>query len=452
MTAREARNLAGSLASHRDWDTLWRLARDLPVSEAVAAARLIDSRWRPAEEIHRRYFTLLTGLEPEVVERARKALPAASVLRTDVPGRVVAGALSPDSRRLAVTAARHWRPALRRDRRRPGTISVYEMPQGTLISRYPVHVRDFAGLVYAGKKLFAVDSCLRREWVGPGPGEDPRTRRAGTRILRCRDDGAIEYPRHMSEDVAGISAYRRGFVTVSAELDVGFHDGAGTKVSGHTIPWPGELWDRRAAVAGGRGGQVAVAAGACVWIVRIPGGHLRLDARWPVHGRCTGMCFHGPRLIIADRRGIRAVPAGERDAAAAGSAPLASAAVPRARCPVSIATRDELCVLDGSGTIRYLDPVTLAPLGEPRELSGRAGIMLWSSSASPGHALGGDGFTDVVTAEGVALQALAASRQAAWQPADLATARKAAPIAVRSPQVRPLYDLLLGCLELRSGR
>jgi hypothetical protein len=78
--------------------------------------------------------------------------------------------------------------------------------------------------------------------------------------------------------------------------------------------------------------------------------------------------------------------------------------------------------------------------------------MLWSSSASPGHALGGDGFTDVVTAEGVALQALAASRQAAWQPADLATARKAAPIAVRSPQVRPLYDLLLGCLELRSGR
>jgi hypothetical protein len=51
------------------------------------------------------------------------------------------------------------------------------------------------------------------------------------------------------------------------------------------------------------------------------------------------------------------VPAGERDAAAAGSAPLASAAVPRARCPVSIATRDELCVLDGSGTIRYLDSV-----------------------------------------------------------------------------------------------
>jgi hypothetical protein len=367
------------------------------------------------------------------------------VLRVEVAGTVVAGALSADGKLLAVTAARRWRPAMRRDRRRPGTISIVELPSGTLTLRHRTYVRGYAGLLYAGPVLYAVDSSLRPddepEWGDP-------VRRAESTILCCEDGRTMARVVDTNAPISGMSAHGRGFVTITAEASLGSYGPAQLRTSLMAM----QPWDRYAAVAGGQGDLIALAhEDTGVTVMKVSRADPpRSVARLPVSGRRISMCFDGTDLIVAGRRGMAVYPVEEDQGWQ--PEPRARAAVPRARCPVVVPARDEICVLDRSGKVTYLDRQTLAPVRKPRELTGRTGTVLWAAPGNGVHALGGHGFVDVVTPECMAQDALAARSLSAWQPADLATARwGAAHIAARWPRTRPWYDLLVSCLEHRYG-
>jgi hypothetical protein len=162
----------------------------------------------------------------------------------------------------------------------------------------------------------------------------------------------------------------------------------------------------------------------------------------------VGMCFHGPNHIIAvDNEQVQ-----RWRIVAPAHPPLIRQAVldlAGARYPILVGARDEVCVLDGSQTVRYCHAATLGPVAGQRELTGRTGTVLFSSPDDTSHALGGEGFVDVVTGPGVALRALIDQPQATWRPGDLAVAGRAMPVVERCPQARPLWDLLLACLEHR---
>jgi hypothetical protein len=172
--------------------------------------------------------------------------------------------------------------------------------------------------------------------------------------------------------------------------------------------------------------------------------------------RHLGVCFDGPdRVVTTDGQEIATW---SLDGPDWGAARLAVRDEPGARCPVRVAARGEVCVLDRAGTVACFDARTLAPVGEPRELSGSGGTVLFGSPADTCHALGGDGFVDVVTAGYLALRSVADHPQASWTPADLALVTKSAPPAACRPAVRPLRDLVSRCLrhwfggEVRLGQ
>ena len=61
MTTAEREYLADRLADRGDWAGLWRLARDLPLYDAVAAVRRIGGRWRPDGQHDRELFGFLAA-------------------------------------------------------------------------------------------------------------------------------------------------------------------------------------------------------------------------------------------------------------------------------------------------------------------------------------------------------------------------------------------------------
>jgi hypothetical protein len=316
-----------------------------------------------------------------------------------------------------------------------GAISVYELPGGTLVSRHATVIQDFTGLVYSGRVLIAADSS----------GLD-------SQLFRCPDGTAMELAVR-SRYVAGIAARRRGFVTANAGGGLIFHDGNGRifrtnqlcyRSTGPTLkPPPITVATHRAS------GRIAVAFDD--WDHFVLDARSARDARVIAHwggGGGEGMCFHGPNHVITINRGqVRRWPI---EAPARTTFPRQDTlGVPGAHHPILVAARDEVCVLDGSQTVRCFNADTLDPVSEKRELTGRTGTVLFSSPDNTGHALGGDGFVYVVTGQCMALQALIDRPQALWRPADLAFAGRTAHIAEDCLGVRPLWDLLFALLEHR---
>jgi hypothetical protein len=70
LTAEERGYLSRHLVSHRDWAGLWHLARDLPLTEAVATMRLLRDGWEPGGESDRALFSQLAQADPEAIARS----------------------------------------------------------------------------------------------------------------------------------------------------------------------------------------------------------------------------------------------------------------------------------------------------------------------------------------------------------------------------------------------
>jgi hypothetical protein len=180
-----------------------------------------------------------------------------------------------------------------------------------------------------------------------------------------------------------------------------------------------------------------------------PPSRARVFSRIAVKVPITGLCYDGAGgIIVADRDGVRRGLVSAPTAAADGRYQAGTLGGGHSLVPVG--GRDEICLLDGAGAVRYLDKRTLEPVGQQRELTGMTGTALWGQADGPGHALAGDGVVHVA-APPPGLRTLTTRPQAAWRPADAATARAAAAIAERSPAARPFCDLLTACLEYRFG-
>jgi hypothetical protein len=111
-TEAERGYLAAELARRRDWPRLWRLALDLPLAEAVAAARRLPADWRSAGEAGRQLLARLAAAsEAEIA-----ALATSAVTRLPA-GRDIARycRFAPDGSEMVVT----WWRAYRRHGVRP---------------------------------------------------------------------------------------------------------------------------------------------------------------------------------------------------------------------------------------------------------------------------------------------------------------------------------------------
>jgi hypothetical protein len=69
------RYLAAELARHRDWAWLWRLAKDMPLLDAVATVQLIGTGWKPDTPPERELHALLSRADPERLAMAARDLP-----------------------------------------------------------------------------------------------------------------------------------------------------------------------------------------------------------------------------------------------------------------------------------------------------------------------------------------------------------------------------------------
>jgi hypothetical protein len=437
LTSSDRGSLISQLTARRDWDGLWQLAQDLPLIDAVTAVRHIDGRWRPERQRDRDLFGLLTGVDPDTIALACAA--TASPVHIKVPGRVRAGALAPDGRRLAVATSPSERSA-------PDTISVYALPGGALVTRHPTGILGSAvgGLLYSGTTLVATSASLSA--AGP--------------FLACFADGEDAEPRvHTVSPIIGAAACRRGFVTVSRDGGIRFHHSDGSAFASHAQPVPHDSLEGPIIAVEPDGGQLAAVINHRLVV---------MDASNPRSVRQLAqvggpdfyryLCFPEPARVIAAIWGSPwRLSRWDFGGAGGWQEPrTATADVPTAVCPVVIAARDEICVLDdwrkdGSRKASYLDAKTLCAVAGRRELTGRYGTLLLSSPDNTWHALGGNWFVDVVTSESMALQGIGDRPQAAWRPADLIAARQAASIAGGNPDTRPWYDLLLACLEHRFG-
>ena len=385
MTTAEREYLADRLADRGDWAGLWRLARDLPLYDAVAAVRRIGGRWRPDGQHDRELFGFLAGADPQAVRRARDALDQAAVIRVEVPGKALAAALSAGGRRLGVLTDDGTRPPPRsewpRPRAfteydfdnppppvwpRPATISVHELPSGALADRYRTEVLDFADLVFAGSGLMAVQSRIRLRW--------------DSTVDRYPEGAPREVVFRGGYHIAASAAWRRGFVTVSPDnwrCLLRFHDESGGLQQSLWVPaLPGPKYPVGAppvSVAVVRGGShVAVAHDRRAVVLGARRGNpgARLIAQLSLDSEATGVCFAGGGLlIVADRKRV----ALWRLDARLPCQDQAPHAVPGAHDLVWIKERDEICFLDRSGRVGYLDARTLTPVRRGRELSGQRG-------------------------------------------------------------------------------
>jgi hypothetical protein len=187
MTKDERDYLTRQFAADRDWAKLWRLARDLSLPDAVAAAAMIDEDWRPDGDQERDLYALLSRAGAGAdVRRSSKALRAAAIT-IRVPGSVLSCALPASGRRLAVITG---------DTGRTNTISVYALPDGRLVTRHGLSRHDRPSeLAYLPDGTLAVVEHETRA-------ED------GTRVYRCADSGAVELV--TGDDLGSVARAVRG--------------------------------------------------------------------------------------------------------------------------------------------------------------------------------------------------------------------------------------------------
>ena len=337
-----------------------------------------------------------------------------------------------------------------------GWVSVFGLPDGQVLDRHQVTVRDFAGLVFRGPALFAVDSAAARSAGGAATGAADGPEGADepgaplTRVYRFAE-GGLAPPSVDSAAVVALVPRNRGLAAVCADGVLACYGNDGARFAECQLG-AADGFARAGVVAAAEpsSGHIAIADGSRVITVDVRDPHrARVVSRIADKIPVTGLCFDGTGgIIVADRDEVRRWPVGAPSAAANGE--YETETLRGGHSLVTVGGRDEICLLDRAGVVRYLDKRTLRPVTQRRELTGMTGTALWGQADGSGHALAGEGAVHVAVSP-PGLRTLTTRPQATWRVADAATARAVAAIAGRSPAARPFYDLLTACLEYRFG-
>jgi hypothetical protein len=447
LSVDESGYLQDQLARRRDWAGLWSLTRGLSLMEAARATLLFGDAWRPADDSGRGLFEQLAAATPETIAAGRAELAQAHCILIRADGLVRGGEFSPDGRKVALRLS--GGPG-------PDVVLVCGLPGGEVAERYEL-ASPYVGLAYTDEALIIADSPAL---TGSGP----------FRLRRCVDGRAWDLATDPGWRVAALAPRFAGPGSVSgfamlAGSQLLLCDGTGEVTSSVPLamyprftdqPWP--------LLASEPGGKLAVATGSFLMVLADLGsGALPL-----AHGRpppfATGLCFAGPGLVASSSmHGLRLQPleAGmtvqERLQSVEPGMTLPELPyghdipVGGARHPVPVVLRNEIAVLGRDDRVHYVSAQARAKRG-PRELSRRAGSCLFGTPDGRYHALGGAGFAAVAWPDARKLAALADAPAAQWQPADLATTRRATAMAADyCPGAVPLLRLMLASLEDRFG-
>jgi hypothetical protein len=474
MTAAERDYLVRQLAGRRAWAQLWRLALDLPVSEAVAAMTLFAAEWRPPDGRDRVLFERLARAEPELIVQAGDALRAPGVCRIEVAGTPVAGSFSPDGRQLAVADGSG----------KSGSLSFSELPGGQLLERYDyeydswfsVQLPSPASVLHLGSEVVAGWFPAWR--FGVSTQDYGYLMRFAAGEMRPLGEGGAGPPaRSAGSGWTGkwtqVAAHPAGFVALgswpgdSPHLEwLRFCEAGGRVVGEFPFGPEGDLYAPTALATDPGSGRVAATTDGGVLIYGWDADGIRLLAQWrQQRDPRTGYAHFGGsavRFLGPDRVAVAGRGPGESmwlfRLAADASLEL-EASRDRGwgdshwcRDLLWIPQRGEIAVLDDGGGVRYVDARDLAPVAEPREFTGQAATMLCGSRDGRFHALGrnepgGSGSVRVVLAANPAA-GLAARPLAHMVPGDLAAVSETARYTADGA---PFLELLRACLEHRFG-
>lgn len=435
MSGDEIGYLAGQLAGRRDWAGLWRLVRDIPLADAIAAMPAFGDGWRPAEDRGGALFERMARSEPGEIARARDALAASAPTHLVLDGELYwqwlpspgCGSFSPDGRELAVAAETSAVS---------GVIHVFELPGGTLAEQHEVSLRPSRVLHLGGSILASgpVDGTYRRHGL---------VRSAGGRATK------LLWSSHTLLDLA---PYRPGFVvlyrlgTGSAEhMRFCANDGEVVRdvpLAGLGLP---DQYCRVLAVGPGSR-SLALSLADRLWIMG--GDPARVLASGRADAPIEAACFAGPDRVATLTHGGPGLQLWRLDG---GRLELEAT---RSRAhelnPVALHVQGMIAVRRGWGA-ELLDAKTLLPTRE-RPFAGVSGRYLWGSPDGRRLAFAGEGFVDVVVPGlPASVTALAAQPLAAMSPADLAAVTDLLGDSVTGPAARPFLVLLHDILEYRFG-
>ncbi|GGN12993.1 hypothetical protein FHR83_003666 [Actinoplanes campanulatus] len=428
MDRDEVAFLSHRLAEDRDWDGLWRLARDLPPADAVMALRRADPDWRPPGSADAELHALLRTVDEQRLHDGIETLDGPRTL--PVSGLVVHGAFSTDDRMLAVVTLavgkRLW---------------VFDLERGTPPAEYPLDLHGWAPVSFEGHR-----PIVSERWPDGDPARSTLWRIDGGR----RTGRAVPGQPHLLLPV-----------TV---------DGA-TQI---TLSQFGPNWGTNRLMLARRNGppvfrppNITVPRGAPAWAADRSIG--RLLATDPLRRR---VAFSDARIMVAElARGnrLRGLAVSEIDThvpqalcLGAGDQVFTSDDRRTTRWLINggrleqggstdvvsgqlawVPYRDAVLV-DGRGRgFRYLDADTLQPLNRPGGLDGMRGESLLWGAANGSHAAGRADRVDVVLASAVALADLARRPMSEATAAD----HKTLAAARRSPVLRKQAGILLDILE-----
>jgi hypothetical protein len=469
LTSAEGRHLAEQLARRRDWTELWQLTRELRVLDAVRAMPLFEAGWRPDADRDRVLFAALSRADPARLDRADTVL---------------------------------------RDRTAPGVPGL----DGTRMTRIGIRglprVALHAGALSAGGKRLAMVS---HEGGNPMkasvltalavPELVPGSTRREVHHIDCKPshilpafDGDILYLSHLTADPGSPAALtwyangqQRGFAALGSDLPRTHIVGLAPRVApggGLLILCRDRLltWDRDHAVRANS-----------VWVSDLPGGvqPVSLFGMLP-HCLATGP---GGRAAIAVPGMLRVFDVGDPDQTSlvatqrleSGTAAeasfcaedqivtivhakytgnekhdlrlwrldgdrlelMAARHMPFSTTPVVIPGHDLLAIWHGS-QVCYYDRRTLADADPPPGFANRGVRGLWNSPDLRACALASTDHVQVY--DGVPADDTFPDRSpAGWVPADLPIAAAAAAAMPPGSVLRPLFDVLLACLEYRFG-
>lgn len=419
----EAEYLTGQFARRRDWAGLWALAKDLPVCQAIDAARLIEG-WSPGRE-DAFLFTTLTRADPDLMAVARAAL---SPTHIEAPGRVVDCAFAPDGTRFAVAHDKgvdvYALPSGRREKensRRGTDIRAVLALDDALVITAGLHsgggpVRGFVERGGGGRPVTrtVVDGVIRA--LGRRPGGYVALTLRGEQIQLCLrdDDGRPDAPPDAR------------LVPIGAGLPT---------------PYTGRWW-----LATDPTGDRIVVSGDRLHLLSVSGSTVHLDSSMPTNGQELTVAVSGPdRMVtLAPDRTLQVWHHTEVVATRRLDHPVLRASLVDLPCAGAIAVlpsswSDRVLLLDGE-TLTDTDTLTF----DGMEITGLYGMRNGDLVAVTGGSS-----VELVDLADRRMAVLVDRPLGATTPADLNAVRDYLDRA--APGSRPVLELLRDCLDHRFG-